>query len=119
MTQVPVVGAPSSPCQFEPQHWTFPAVIRAQVCANPAATAPTPLSSPTTSTGAVLMTPSPLAPLPNWPNSLLPKHFTPPAEVTAHVCTAPAATSTTPLSRPTTSTGTPEPSSSPSLPSPS
>src|SRR3990172_3395000 len=100
MTQVPVVGVPSSPCQFEPQHWPFPAVIRAQVCANPAARAATPLSSPTTSTGAVLTTPSPLAPFPNWPISLFPQHFTPPAEVTAQVWVAPAAIAVTPLSTP-------------------
>ncbi len=65
-----VVPLPNWPSLLWPQHFTPPAVVRAQVWPPPADTAATPLVRPLTSTGVLLPAP---------------QHFTPPAVVIAHV----------------------------------
>ena len=55
-------------------------------------------------------------PLPSWPESLYPQHFTVPSEMTAHVVASPAAMSTA-LAMPFTATGVDD--SAPVAPSPS
>src|SRR5665213_449938 len=76
-----VVPSPSSPQAFEPQHFTPPDWVTAQLCAGPAAIATTPLVKPVTSAGVLR---SILVPSPNWPAKLKPQHLTPPACVSAH-----------------------------------
>ena len=46
-----------------------------------------------------------VVPLPSWPKSFPPQHWTPPAPVSAQLWLPPPAMATTPLPRPTTSTG--------------
>ena len=65
-----LVGLPSWPFQFEPQHVTAPAVLSAQVWLKPAAIAATPLK-PVTGSGAGLGLLLPLlVGLPSWPYKL-------------------------------------------------
>jgi hypothetical protein len=93
---------PSWPQEFDPQHWTPPAVVRAQVCAPPGAMVDTLLLRPVTSTGVARTS---VVPSPSWPKLFLPQHWTPPAVVRAQVCQLPAAMAVTPLVRPVTSAG--------------
>jgi hypothetical protein len=76
--------------------------VSAQEYAPPIEIAVTPLDSPETSTGnrefVVVL-------FPNWPFELLPQHFTPPSDVSAHECELPDETTDTPLVNPETSTG--------------
>ena len=74
----------------------------AHVYSPPAETAITPLDKPTTSTG---VNRSIVELSPNRPDAFSPQHFTAPADVMAHVCALPAEIATTPLDKPTTSTG--------------
>ena len=78
-----VVGfCPSWPALLSPQHRTAPPTS-AQVWLSPAAIAVTPEESPTAPTGTWLE-PFIVVPFPSWPTLLLPQHWTPPAEVSAH-----------------------------------
>ena len=97
-----VVPFPSCPSEFEPQHFTPPVVVRAQVLTSAAEMAATPLVSPETSTGT---SDSVVVPLPSWPTSFRPQHFTPPAVVSAQAWLVLAEIATTPLVSPETSTG--------------
>ena len=64
--------------------------------------ATTPELRPNTSTGTLLATE---LPRPSCPLLPAPQHFTPPALVSAHMCSQPALSAITPPSRPDTSTG--------------
>jgi hypothetical protein len=50
--------------RFNPQHFTRPAVVRAQVWEPPAEIAAIPLERPVTATGVLLFV---VVPLPSWP----------------------------------------------------
>ena len=86
-----------------PQHQTVPSDFVAHESMSPRLSEVTPWFSPMTSVGVA--TGAPVWPSPNCPLLLCPQHHTAPADVSAHVCDAPATTDTTPLS-PVTSTGT-------------
>ena len=79
---------------MEPQHFTPPAAVSAQVWLLPAVMAATPLARPDTLTGVRR---SVVELSPSWPEPLSPQHFTPPAVVSAQVCSSPAAMAATPL----------------------
>src|SRR5581483_787442 len=98
------VPSPSWPWLPGPQHFTPPPVVTAQVWSVPEPIAATPEPSPLTSTGTELDCHGG-APSPSSPKTLLPQHFTPPALVSAQVCTSPAPTAATPEPSPPTSTG--------------
>ena len=83
------VPSPNCPAPLDPQHFTAPPLVNAQLWLFPSATATTPLFSPTTLTGVCRFC---HVPSPNCPELLIPQHFTPPPTVTAHVWTAPAPT---------------------------
>src|SRR5439155_794476 len=85
-----------------PQHLTPPALVSAHVWASAAAIAVTPLERPETSTG---VSRSRRVPSPTAPPALKPQHLTPPALVSAHVWSPPAAIAVTPPERPETPTG--------------
>src|SRR4051812_49772815 len=74
-----VVASPSWPRLLSPQHCTAPAVVRTQVCFQPAAIAATGEPSET-SIGMALFVP---VLDPSWPRSLSPQHFTAPPVVSA------------------------------------
>ena len=98
-----VVPFPNAPLLFLPQHFTPPAMVRAQVCWVPKETAVTPLVRPDTFTGVELLE---VVPLPSEPTPLFdPQHLTPPPEVTAQVWPNPAATMVTSLLRPVSPLG--------------
>src|SRR5450830_575015 len=99
--RVVVVPSPSCPLVLEPQHFTPPPLVSAQVWLVPAATAVTPLDRPLTATGARRCV---VVPSPSCPKLLLPQHHTPPPLVSAQVWEPPAATAVTPLNRPITPT---------------
>src|SRR5438477_460533 len=60
----PAFPLPSWPAALSPQHFTAPALVRAQVKFRPALTAATPLPRPLTPTGVPM---SEVFPLPSWP----------------------------------------------------
>ena len=72
-----VVPLPSWPERLRPQQLTPPAIVSAQVCQELAliATIVFPALVKSTSTGTRLLV---VVPLPSWPASLAPQHFTPP-----------------------------------------
>src|SRR5581483_3979247 len=86
--RVVVVPSPSWPLKLMPQHLTPPAVVSAQVNSLPAMIWVTPLDRPTTSTGVVRGVA--LVPSPSWPVRFSPQHLTPPALVSAQLCSPPA-----------------------------
>ena len=69
--------------------------MRAHVCETPIAIASTPLVSPSTSTGTLLLA---VVPSPSSPKRFCPQHLTLPAVVRAQLCRDPTATSDTPVS---------------------
>ena len=80
-----LVGLPSWPLLFKPQHVTAPDVVSAQVWASPAAIATT-LLKPATGCGAGLGLLLPLlVVLPSWPYQFKPQHVTVPAVLSAQV----------------------------------
>src|ERR1019366_4299969 len=76
------VPLPSWPSAFNPQHQTAPALVKAQACESPAATATTLFDRPETCTGVLELA---AAPLPSWPELPIPQHSAAPAVVTAQV----------------------------------
>jgi hypothetical protein len=70
--------SPNCPWPFLPQHFTPPPDNNAQVWLPPAVIAVTPLVSPFTSTGILLLE---VELFPNCPLLLFPQHFTPPPVV--------------------------------------
>src|SRR5215212_3997241 len=80
-----VVPSPSPPLLLSPQHLTAPALVRAHVKSLPALIATTPLPSALTSTGVEL---SVVVPFPSCPEEFEAQHWTPPALVSAHVCSS-------------------------------
>ena len=95
------VPSPSWYSQLRPQHLT-PVPVDAQVCAIPAASIVAPLDNPETVTGVKLLL---KVPSPSCPAQLRPQQLTAPPEVSAHVCSLPAAMATAPFDKPTTFTG--------------
>ena len=95
---------------FEPQHFTPPLAVSAQVWSRepsegssmPVAIATTPLVSPETSTGVRRFA---VVPSPSCPALLAPQHFTPWAVVSAHAWRYPIDTAVTPEVSPETFTG--------------
>ena len=83
------VPSPSWPVLLSPQHFTPPAVVRAQVWSPPAETAATPEVRPVTSTGVLRCV---FVPSPSSPKKLFPQHLRPPAVVRAQVWRPPAET---------------------------
>ena len=95
---------PSEPATLEPQHFTPPLVVKAQLWYPPAATVTRPLVKPLTSTGTQLST---VELFPSWPAKFEPQHLAPPLLVSAQVCAGlPAEIATTPLIRPVAAAGT-------------
>lgn len=100
-----LVGLPSWPFWFDPQHVTAPAVVRAHECKSPAATTATPLPKPVTGTGAGLAVVDPaFAAAPSWPYWFDPQHHAPP-DLRAQVWFAPAMIAVTPEDMPVTGAG--------------
>ena len=95
------VPFPNCPEVLYPQHWTPPAVVRAQVWDPPALIAVTPLVKPLTETGVSLWV---VVPSPNCLEELFPQHWTLPTVVRAQVWKSPVAIALTPL-KPLTFTG--------------
>ena len=87
---------------FQPQHLTPPAVVSAQACWAPAATAATPDANPVGVTGTELDVSWPSPSCPSEPD---PQHRTPPEVVSAQVNVPPTDAAFTPEERPATGTG--------------
>src|SRR3989304_8907950 len=85
-----VVPSPSWPKVLNPQHLTPPALVTAQVCADPdpPSTAATLLASPATNAGVPRLR---VVPSPSCPLKLYPQHSTPPLPVSKQVCRHPVA----------------------------
>jgi hypothetical protein len=85
-----LVPLPSWPRELAPQHRTVPSVRSAQVYSCPAVTVLA-VVIPVTETGVVLhgrlrqVSGPVLVPLPSWPATFLPQHFTVPSDRTAQV----------------------------------
>jgi hypothetical protein len=78
--------SPNWPSTLNPQHFTVPLAMSAQVLPPPAVTLTAVVAGvnpviPDTKTGAKLLL---VVPLPNWPDPLLPQHLTVPFAITAH-----------------------------------